>query len=114
MRTRRVICWRDTVSRLIVPLLLLLVAPPLVAQGTGRVSGTVTESADGRPISGVNIVIKGTHVGTLSSDNGRYSVAAGPTDTLVFRFIGYAPQEIAISGRARRTLSIRRRYWLAL
>ena len=47
----------------------------------------------------MNIVVKGTHTGTLSAENGRYFLAAGPTDTLVFRFIGYAPQEIAVAGR---------------
>ena len=46
MRTRRVICWMDTVRRLIAPLLLLLLAPPLAAQGTGRVSGTVTHAQE--------------------------------------------------------------------
>jgi len=100
MRTRRVICWMDTVKRLIAPLVLLLVASPLAAQGTpGRVTGTVTSSEDGRPVTGVNIIIKGTNVGTLTAENGRYYIAAGPLDTLVFRFIGYAPQEVAVAGR---------------
>ena len=76
-------------------------APALGAQQAtpGRVSGVVTSTDEARPIPSVNVLVKGTRVGTLTGPNGRYSIAAGPTDTLVFRFIGYAPQEIAVAGR---------------
>lgn len=105
MRIREAIRCTDAVKRLVAPLLLLLVASSLaatslVAQGTSSVTGTVTSSEDGRPIAGVNVIVKGTNVGTITSENGRFFIAAGPTDTLVFRFIGYAPLEIAVAGRA--------------
>lgn len=100
MRTRQVTCWMDTGKRLIAPFLLLLVASPLAAQGTpGRVTGTVTSVEGGPPITGVNVIVKGTTVGTLTAENGRYFVSAQPVDTLVFRLIGYAPREIAVAGR---------------
>lgn len=65
----------------------------------GRVSGTVT-AEDGQAIYGVNIVVKGTTTGTITATNGRYTVVAQPNDTLLFRFIGYAPQEVAVAGRS--------------
>jgi TonB-linked SusC/RagA family outer membrane protein len=65
----------------------------------GRVSGTVT-SAEGEAIYGVNVVVKGTTTGTITATNGRYTVVAQPNDTLLFRFIGYAPQEIPVAGRS--------------
>ncbi|MGQ0712895.1 MAG: SusC/RagA family TonB-linked outer membrane protein [Gemmatimonadaceae bacterium] len=65
----------------------------------GRVSGTVT-SEEGQAIFGVNIVVKGTTTGTITATNGRYTLPAQPNDTLLFRFIGYAPQEVAVAGRA--------------
>jgi TonB-linked SusC/RagA family outer membrane protein len=105
MRIRQVIRCTDAVKRLVASLVLLLVASSLAvtslaAQGTSSVTGTVTSSEDGRPITGVNVIVKGTNVGTITSENGRFFIAAGPTDTLVFRFIGYAPAEIAVGGRA--------------
>lgn len=105
MRIRLVIRCTDAVKRLVASLVLLLVASSLAAtslaaQGTGSVTGTVTSSEDGRPITGVNVIVKGTNVGTITSENGRFFIAASPTDTLVFRFIGYAPVEIAVGGRA--------------
>jgi TonB-linked SusC/RagA family outer membrane protein len=75
-------------------------APTLMAQATpGRVSGVVTSTDEARPMPSVNVIVKGSTVRTLTAPNGRYSIVAGPRDTLVFRFIGYGPQEIAIAGR---------------
>ncbi len=75
-------------------------APALTAQGTpGRVTGVVTSTEEARPMPSVNVTVKGTTNRTLTAPNGRYSITAGPGDTLVFRFIGYAPQEIPVAGR---------------
>ncbi|MCU0397533.1 MAG: TonB-dependent receptor plug domain-containing protein [Cyclobacteriaceae bacterium] len=64
------------------------------------VSGRVTSAEDGSPLPGVNVVLKGSTVGTATDADGRYSLsvpAAG--GTLVFSFIGLATQEIAIGER---------------
>ncbi|HEU5185316.1 MAG TPA: TonB-dependent receptor [Gemmatimonadaceae bacterium] len=67
----------------------------------GRVSGTVTSAEEGgQAIYGVNVIVKGTTTGTITASNGRYTIVAQPNDTLVFRFIGYAPQEVPVAGRA--------------
>lgn len=66
------------------------------------VSGTVTDD-QGETMPGVNIVLKGTTLGTVTDSDGKYvlSVPDKHTDgTLIFSFIGYAPQEVPISGRA--------------
>jgi len=60
------------------------------------VSGTVTDKT-GAPFAGVNIVVKGTSLGTLTDPSGRYSINVPPTATiLVFSFVGFATQEIAV------------------
>lgn len=75
-------------------------APTLAAQGTpGRVNGIVTSTDEARPMPSVQVAVKGSTVRALTGPNGRYSISAGPTDTLVFRFIGYGPQEIPVAGR---------------
>ena len=60
------------------------------------VSGTVTDQT-GAPFAGVNISVKGTSLGTLSDASGKFSLVA-PSDatTLVFSFVGFATQELAI------------------
>jgi TonB-dependent receptor len=66
---------------------LLLAAAPLGAQGV--VAGTVTDP-NGRPLSGVLVLVEGTNV-RAASDQGKYraiNVPAGAR-TLTFRYIGY-------------------------
>jgi TonB-linked SusC/RagA family outer membrane protein len=59
------------------------------------VTGTVT--ADGSPLPGVTVVVKGTTVGTVTSPDGEYSLSVpANATTLLFSFIGMKPQEIEI------------------
>lgn len=63
------------------------------------VTGKVTDE-EGNSLPGVNIVIKGTITGTISDMDGNYSVEVeDPDAVLVFSFIGFRSQEIAIAGR---------------
>jgi len=65
------------------------------------VSGTVTDASSGQAMAGVNIQIKGTTIGTITDGNGKYSItsALDQNATLVFSFIGYVKQEIALAGK---------------
>lgn len=64
----------------------------------GNIKGVVTDSL-GIGMAGVNIVIKNTSKGTQSNLNGEYTIIAHPSDTLVFTYMGFKPQEIAIGNR---------------
>lgn len=64
------------------------------------VSGTVTDSENGNPMPGVNILVRGTSVGTLTDVNGKYSInAPGKDPVLVFSFIGYTVREVPVAGK---------------
>jgi TonB-linked SusC/RagA family outer membrane protein len=60
------------------------------------VTGVVTDNG-GLPIPGVNVLVKGTKLGTQTDIDGKYSVNATPTQTLVFNFVGMKSQEIVAS-----------------
>ena len=64
------------------------------------VTGKVTAAEDGVPLPGVNVVVKGTSLGTVTNTAGIYTlnVPANST-TLVFSFIGLTTQEIEIGAR---------------
>jgi TonB-linked SusC/RagA family outer membrane protein len=64
-----------------------------------RVSGTVSDAADRSTLPGVNVVVKGTLTGTITGLNGEYSLQAQPGDVLVFTFIGYLQQEVAVGNQ---------------
>ncbi len=64
------------------------------------VTGTITDATTGEPMPGVNIVIKGTNLGTLSDSNGNFSITVPDVNkVLIFSFIGYNQQEISLNGR---------------
>jgi TonB-dependent starch-binding outer membrane protein SusC len=60
------------------------------------ISGKVTDN-DGNLMPGVNIVVKGTAIGTVTDAEGNYTLKV-PNDAgiLVFSFIGFTPVEVAI------------------
>ena len=64
------------------------------------ISGKVIDSKTGMPVSGVTITAVGSKVATQSGNDGSYklTVPAG-SSSLIFSSIGFARQEVAISGR---------------
>jgi TonB-linked SusC/RagA family outer membrane protein len=69
------------------------------AQAQTAVSGKVLSGEDNSPIPGVNILVKGTTNGTITNSDGVFSITAAPSDVLVFSFVGFSTQEVAIGGR---------------
>ncbi|MCK5471231.1 MAG: SusC/RagA family TonB-linked outer membrane protein, partial [Cyclobacteriaceae bacterium] len=61
------------------------------------VTGTVTSSEDKTAVPGVNVVVKGTAIGTITDLDGKYSIDV-PSDEsiLVFSYIGLATQEVQV------------------
>ena len=72
---------------------------------TITVKGKVTDATTGESLVGVSIAVKGTTTGTQTDVNGAYSLAAPSTATLVFTYIGYTLQEVAIG--ARNTIDVK-------
>lgn len=64
------------------------------------VSGQVTDQ-DGEPLIGVNIQIKGTATGTITDFDGTYTLEnVDENEILVFSYIGFQSQEVAVEGRS--------------
>jgi TonB-linked SusC/RagA family outer membrane protein len=72
-----------------------------------KVSGTIVDGATGAAMPGVNIQFKGTSVGAISDAEGKYTINVTDKNAiLVFSFIGYVSQEVALGGRAVVDLSL--------
>jgi TonB-linked SusC/RagA family outer membrane protein len=71
----------------------LLIGTPAYAQGTGRIAGTITDSAGGAPLSNVQVTVAGTRLGAQTDAAGRYSIGAVPAGTHIVetRRLGYRP-----------------------
>ena len=71
-----------------------------------QVSGIIQDET-GQPLPGVNVIEKGTNNGTATDSNGKYLLLVSSNDaTLVFSFIGYITQEIAVNGRSSMDISL--------
>ncbi len=68
------------------------------AQST-NISGVVKESGTTEPLAGVNIIVKGLVIGTISDLDGTFNlkVNQSPPLSLVFSFVGYSTQELEIT-----------------
>jgi len=64
-----------------------------------QISGSIKD-ANGAGLPGVTVLVKGTTTGTTTNTEGKYTIQASNDATLVFSFIGYVTQEVAVGGRA--------------
>lgn len=64
------------------------------------VSGTISDQS-GEPLIGVNVLIKGSSLGTVTDVDGRFSLEVTNGDeTLVISYIGYETQEVPINSQS--------------
>ena len=64
-------------------------------------SGTVTDLSTNETLPGVNILVKGTTVGTVTDIDGKYTLSVSDDATvLVFSSVGYTTEEVSIDGRS--------------
>lgn len=88
---------KTIVSRtsMLVVFMLLISMSSVMAQAI-LVKGKVTDAADGSPIVGANVLVKGTSNATITDLDGRYSLNTTKGATLVFSYIGFEIQEVIV------------------
>lgn len=64
-----------------------------------HISGTVKDSATGKPLVGVTIQVKGNTMGTVTDANGQFSLDVPDNALLLVTYLGYNKKEIAVSGK---------------
>ena len=100
-----------------IPIVLCLLALFVIFGGAGIapafsqhvVTGTVVDADDGSELPGVNIIVKGTNIGTATRLNGEFTLEApSANDTLLISFVGYILEEFPIDGQAEVTIPLER------
>lgn len=86
---------QSAMRKLFFLLILFLSVITVGAQQRTTVTGKVTDNT-GVGLPGVSVLEKGTMNGTVTNLDGNYTVTVSPTSTLVFSFIGFVSQEIAV------------------
>lgn len=75
-------------------------APSLDQRMVQTISGKVTDGESGEPLPGVNVLAKGTSIGTVTDIDGNFRLTIEDNvRTLVFSSIGYTTEEVDINGR---------------
>lgn len=68
------------------------------AQGL-LLQGKVTDAANGEPLPGVSVLIKGTFTGTATNIDGEYTLQVQPGNVVEFSFLGYKSQSFTVNGQ---------------
>jgi len=84
-------------KKLFVVMYFLLSVSILFAQSPIMVKGRVTDSANGEPIPGVSVLIKGTSTGLITDFDGNYTIQVPGNGTLIFSFIGMKTKEVEVN-----------------
>src|SRR3972149_1347416 len=73
-----------------------------------KVSGTVTDAGSGMPLPGVNILVTGTSVGTVSDIDGNYTMSIPEgLNSLQFSYVGYITEEIEVNEQTTINVALR-------
>src|SRR6202171_3592984 len=77
-------------------------------QPTGNITGQVIDSATRQPIAGVNVVVEGTRLGTITRDDGTFTIVGVPAGThpVRARRIGYGSVPLVVSVSDGATVSV--------
>jgi TonB-linked SusC/RagA family outer membrane protein len=88
---------------------LAIAAPVVRAQdGSGRITGAITEAAGGLPVVNANISLVGTRFGAQSGNDGRFTINGIPAGRYRIRAarIGFAPREDSVTVTDGQTASV--------
>src|SRR5215217_2293061 len=105
LNVRGTIMWARKVC---LALSLIFAVPALAQAQTGRITGTVVDSATSQPIANARVSIVGTTILTGTNLEGRFSISNAPigAQTLRITRIGFAPITRSVTVGAEATSSI--------
>jgi TonB-linked SusC/RagA family outer membrane protein len=75
--------------------------PPPVKTVTGKVVGT-----NGLPLANVSVMLKGSQKGTTTNEQGAFAITVEDKDVLVFSYVGYEIQEVAIGNKTQLDIAL--------
>jgi TonB-dependent receptor len=79
-----------------------------LGQRNGRIAGKIIDASNGEPLSFANVALTGTSIGTISDDEGLFTLSGVPVGdyVLVMRYVGYNTREVEVSVTAGETSDI--------
>ena len=90
-------CRESRLFRIALVTLCLLTCVGFLHAEPVTVTGTVTSAADGEPLIGVTVQVKGTANGTSTDIDGNYTITTETGAVLLFSYVGMTPREITVT-----------------
>ncbi|MDE7438509.1 MAG: TonB-dependent receptor [Muribaculaceae bacterium] len=75
----------------------ILKKKPKAVSSEMTVKGVVTDS-EGEPLIGATVLIKRTKQGVATNIDGQFEISAAKGDILSFRYVGYTPKDVRVTG----------------
>lgn len=77
--------------------LLVILALPILVKAQSTVTGIVLTTSGLKPLPAVSVTVVGTIRGTLTGENGVFTIDARPGDTLEFSSVGYESTRVKVA-----------------
>src|SRR5699024_2833421 len=71
-----------------------------------EINGTITDSASGQPLAGVTVQLKDGSNGTVTEQDGAFTLEVPDDAILVVSYLGYVSKEISVNGRTELSISL--------
>src|SRR5574338_613126 len=85
-------------SHLTIAFLLAIIFSNTVFSQVIKITGTVRNSSSSEVVSAVSVIVKGTTMGTYTSEQGTFELTVNKLPvTLIFSSIGYETQEVTVA-----------------
>lgn len=88
-------------------LLLVLFSLFAVVGYARTITGVVTSSADGQPIIGATVMVKGTQHGISTDFDGKFSIEANDNDVLTISYVGMESTQVKVGNRSTLEIALR-------
>src|SRR6187551_1988182 len=69
------------------------------------VQGTVNDES-GKPLAAVSVTVQGTSRGTITNENGIFTISASPGAVLVVSSVGYQNKEVKVGNETSLSISL--------
>ncbi len=83
---------------------LVVISPTFVNEASKlqqKIKGTVTDATTNEPLAGVNVVVEGSTIGSVTDASGKYTIdIPNSTAVLTYSFIGYNTERAEVNGRS--------------
>ncbi|NJK97853.1 MAG: hypothetical protein HC905_25740 [Bacteroidales bacterium] len=75
-----------------------------------KLTGTITDATNGEAIVGANVIVEGTTLGTISDENGKFTLEVKNGAVIIISFLGFNTERVSFNGETNLGIKLYTRY----